>query len=223
MSNPLVTCLCLTRNRREWLPKAIACFERQTYQERELVIIADGEDPVTDLVPKDARIRLMVIGWTSLVVGKKRNIGCQYAQGEIIAHWDDDDYSAPHRLAHQVGRLSATGKWVTGYHSMKFTDGMRWWQYRGSAGFVLGTSLCYRRAFWTQHPFAQIQCGQDEAFGATAVRQGTLAAEKDLNLMYATNHAGNTSPRPTGAVSASWSLLEDFQWTDGAVSAEVAA
>ncbi len=58
--NPLVTCLCLTRNRRAWLPRAIGCFLAQTYEERELLIVDDGDEGVTDLVPDDPRIRVMV-------------------------------------------------------------------------------------------------------------------------------------------------------------------
>ena len=57
MTDPLVSCICLTRNRREWLPKAIDCFEQQTYSQRELVIVWDGE-PVADLVPSADNIRL---------------------------------------------------------------------------------------------------------------------------------------------------------------------
>jgi hypothetical protein len=46
-----VTCLCLTRNRPEWLPKAIKSFQSQTYRRRELMILADGQD-VRHLVPE---------------------------------------------------------------------------------------------------------------------------------------------------------------------------
>src|SRR5437870_1942610 len=55
-----ITCLCLTRNRRGWLPKAIASYLAQSYTPRELLIIADGED-VTDLVPQQEDIRLIQI------------------------------------------------------------------------------------------------------------------------------------------------------------------
>src|SRR5690348_4458021 len=101
---PLVTCLCLTRNRREWLPQAIVCFQLQTYEHRELLIVADGDD-VSDLVPQeDSRIRLVCSG-SRLTIGAKRNYGCAHACGEIIAHWDDDDYSAQQRLTEQVALL----------------------------------------------------------------------------------------------------------------------
>jgi glycosyltransferase involved in cell wall biosynthesis len=215
-SNPLVTCLCLTRNRREWLPKAIACFQLQTYANRELLIVADGEE-VADLIPEnDARIRL-VYAWSGLSVGRKRNFGCGLAQGSVIAHWDDDDYSAPERLSYQVWRLRESGKAVTGFHSLKFTDGKAWWQYQGASSFVCGTTLCYERGWWLSHPFEDMQVMQDENFATRAASCRQLAADGELNLMYATIHAGNTSPRSiNGDPNSPYRPLPGFTWSDGA-------
>lgn len=207
--NPLVTCLCLTKKRREWLPKAIACFQAQTYPQRELLIIADGYDDVEGVVPVVPRITVAYTG--PLNVGCKRNFGCALAHGELIAHWDDDDYSAPGRLTDQVERLRATEKAVTGYQSMKFTDGVTWWLYKGWTGFALATSLCYRRAWWEAHRFAELQCGQDEEFVAKATAAKQLAAVEDLGLMYATIHPGNTSPRgvKSSGASSCWVPLRE--------------
>jgi O-antigen biosynthesis protein len=210
---PSVTCLCLTRNRREWLPKAIACFQLQTYANRELLIVADGDD-VADLVPSDPRIFLVYTA-PGLCVGRKRNFGCATARCPLIAHWDDDDWSAPTRLAHQVKRLQETGKAVTGFHSLKFTDGARWWQYNGAASYVCGTTLCYRQDHWWHYPFAEKQIGQDEEFAMQAAGRKQLAADGDLDLMYATIHAGNTSPRHITA-AGQYAPLVGFEWSDAA-------
>lgn len=215
---PLVSCLCLTRNRREWLPKAIECFERQTYENKELVIVADSMADVHGFVhPYD------LVVFHPGVVGAKRNVGCSAARGEIVAVWDDDDYSAPGRLAGQVARLQESGKAVTGYRDIKFTDGSKWWQYSGDSFFAAGTSLCFRREWWLAHKFQEINCGQDEAFAAFAASRKQLAGEVDLNLMYATVHPGNTSPRPVfgSLAGTAWSRLRDFQWRDGGAACAV--
>ena len=210
--NPLVTCLCLTHNRREWLPAAITYYLRQTYQPRELLVVATGDEPVRDLVPRDdPAITLLNIGWT-VKVGEKRNLGCEAARGGIIAVWDDDDYSAPQRLEFQLSRLETTQKTVTGFRVMKFTDGRRWWRYTGHSGFVLGTSLCFRREWWRKYPFAGMQVGQDEMFGAEAQRAQQLAVEGDHDLMYATVHPGNTSPRVISGPA--WAELPGFVWPE---------
>lgn len=188
-----MTCLCLTRNRRQWLPIAIQCFIDQTYPYRELLIIADGVD-VRDLIPDDDRIQLHHVD-RAAEIGEKRNFGCSLATGEIIAHWDDDDFSAPGRLDDQIRRLGESGKAVTGYRSMRFTDGSRSWQFLGAPEYAIGTSLCYRRDFWRSHKFPAVQTGEDKTFVIEAWNAGQLEPADDLGLMHATIHPGNTSPR----------------------------
>src|SRR4029077_3693751 len=131
-------------------------------------------------------------------IGDKRNFGCERAAGEIVCHWDDDDYSAPGRLADQLNRQLDSGKNVTGYHSMRFTDGDRWWQYHGERNYVLGTSLCYRKEWWGMNPFKSVQVGEDNVFTTQAWAAGQLETADAGELMYATIHAGNTSPRTLG-------------------------
>jgi glycosyltransferase involved in cell wall biosynthesis len=189
-----VTCLCLTKNRRQWLPKAIHCYQAQTYPNRELLILADGED-VRDLVPvDDSSVRLIHID-QSLEIGEKRNFGCARAAGDVIAHWDDDDYSAPGRLSDQIARMQQTGKAVTGYNRMRFLDGAVWWQYAGIPLYGIGTSLCYRKDWWATHNFRRKQIGEDNDFCDAARNAAQLSAADAGELMYATIHPGNTSPR----------------------------
>ena len=131
-----------------------------------------------------------------------RNAGCEAASGDVIAHFDDDDFSAPQRLADQLRRLD--GAQVTGYHTMRFTDGIKWWVYRGSFSYALGTSLVYRRNWWAQHKFGNLQVGEDNDFVRNAAAVLTTADAGEM--MWATNHSGNTSPRVMGG--SSWQLLE---------------
>jgi glycosyltransferase involved in cell wall biosynthesis len=188
---PFVTCLCLTRNRRQWLPKAIECFRKQTYQHRELLIIADGED-VRDLV--DDSIRLIHMDGPA-EIGEKRNFGCSVSRGTLIAHWDDDDYSAPGRLHDQVTRYLETGKSVIGYRSMRFTDGKSWWMYDGATNYAIGTSLMYEKSWWAANPFPAKHIGEDNDFVFRSASAGRLVSTPAGDLMYATIHNGNTSPK----------------------------
>ncbi len=187
-----MTCLCITRNRREWLPKAIQCFLSQTYPNRELLILADGDD-VKDLIPNDPRIRYVYEN-CSLSIGAKRNEACEQAGGDIIAVWDDDDHSAPGRLADQVLILTKNDCQVTGYHTMEFRDGSGGrWRYFLRESYVLGTSLCFWKSYWRQNKFPDLASGEDIEFcnKALPVLIGTNARD----LMYATIHPGNQSPR----------------------------
>jgi glycosyltransferase involved in cell wall biosynthesis len=128
-------------------------------------------------------------------IGEKRNFGCSRAEGEVICHWDDDDWSAPGRLARQVEMLNESGLLVAGFHSMRFTDGNDWWKYQGRKQYALGTSLCYRREWWQQTPFSLAQIGEDNTMVEAAQRAGQIVSEDAGELMWASIHPGNTSPR----------------------------
>ena len=161
------------------------------------MILADGQK-VRDLVPESNRVRLIELA-NSSEIGRKRNFGCEHAAGDVIAHWDDDDYSAPDRLTRQIALLTQSGKAVTGYYSMRFTDGGRWWRYGNDRTFALGTSLCYRRDWWNENRFPCLQVGEDNRFVENAFAQGQLLSVDANDLMYATIHPGNTSPRTLGS------------------------
>lgn len=157
---------------------------------------------MADLVPSDARL-IEVHG--NPPIGTMRNIGCANARGDVIAHFDDDDYSAPERLADQIARLRSTGCAVTGYHTMRFTDGNHWWRYRGFPAYALGTSLCYRRDWWARHHFPALQVGEDNGFVEAAVAARQLVTADAGDLMWATIHPTNTSPR--NLRGANWQCL----------------
>ena len=211
MSEPLVTCLCCTKGRREWIPKAIKNFYRQTYKRKELLFVADC------LCDVPAPLHFPVISRSGFNVGQKRNAGCEFAFGDLIAIWDDDDFSAPGRLSQQVAELERSGKSVTGYRAMKFTDGSAWWEFcYPLKDWVLATSMCFRRDWWLDHPFEPLQVGQDERFCAVAAGAEQLAECADLDLMYATIHPGNTSPRNVNR-GFPWVPLPGFQWGESKV------
>lgn len=193
MLKPLVSCLGLTKAGREvWLRKAVECFLAQTYEPRELVIVADEGMRVA--VPEDARIRV-VYAPRGIVLGAKRNFACVQAAGDVLAHWDDDDWSAPERLAVQMARLEESGRALTGFRLLKFTDGSRWWMYRGDPAFPVGTSLCFRKDWWEQSPFPHLAIASDVPFAYSAMRAGQADVIDAGDLMYANMHPDSTNKR----------------------------
>jgi glycosyltransferase involved in cell wall biosynthesis/GT2 family glycosyltransferase len=193
---PLVSCIMPTRDRRAWLPQAIGYFLRQDFTDAELVIVDDGEPPVRDCVPEHPRIRYHRIEGRH-TIGAKRNLACAAARGELIAHWDDDDWYPASRLGRQVEAMRASRADLCGTSRLYFyqpSAGQAWrYEYgsRGTPGLV-GTSLVYRRQLWERHRFADIQVGEDVRF----VRSGAAVQDlMDPALCVATIHAGNTSPR----------------------------
>src|SRR5262249_49465592 len=148
-----------------FLPRAIQYFLEQDYSNKELIIVDDGEEPVGDLVPQDDRIRYLRLP-AKTILGEKRNLAASEARGEIIVHWDDDDWSAPWRLRYQIEEMTAAGADVCGLDRIFFyaPAEARAWEYvypNGQRRWVYGASLAYRKTFWLTHRFPQIGVGED--------------------------------------------------------------
>jgi O-antigen biosynthesis protein len=177
-----------------------------------LLLVADGDD-VSDLVPNDDPSIGLIHVESGYSIGEKRNFGAGRAEGELIAHWDDDDWSAPDRLTDQIDRLLASNLDVTGYQHILFTNGSEWWRYHGMGNYAVGTSLVYRKSFWMKNRFPAQQVGEDGEFVLRANMARQLITADAGERMVATVHAGNTSPRST--VGDQWEVLRDFPGVAG--------
>ena len=197
---PRVTCIMPTADRRAYVGQAIASFLVQDYENRELVIVDDGIDGIEDLVPSDERIHY-VRRARGQSLGAKRNEACRLAQGEIIVHWDDDDWHAPWRLSYQVGTLLAEQADICGLDRMWFYDAenQRAWQYiyQGRPRWLAGGSFCYRKSVWERRPFADISAGEDTRFVREAPFKRVFALPRD-DFYVARIHARNTCRKQTG-------------------------
>jgi len=201
---PLVSCIMPTYNRRGFVPLAVRNFLRQDYPNLELVILDDGTEPAAALVPDDERIRYVRLE-RRLSIGAKRNAACQQARGEIVVHWDDDDWYPSWRVSAQVRALLEGGGDVSGTSRLLYFDASadRAWEYRYGAGagapWVAGNTLAYRRDFWGRNRFPDVQVGEDSLF----LWNDTAKTVRDLDdprLCVATVHAGNTSRKETGGL-----------------------
>jgi len=184
-----VSCIMPTKNRRQFVPRAIACFQAQSYGPRELIILDNG-DSVKDLVPDDRRIRYTLLK-SKQSTGQFRNFCCQMAQGEFIAHWDDDDWYHPERLAEQIALIGEHQ--AAGYHSILFDGPKGVYSYNGQPDYALGTSLLYRRSWWLSNKFPSVNVGEDSEYVERLGRRLIVADGKAR--IVASIHASNTSPR----------------------------
>jgi O-antigen biosynthesis protein len=107
-TEPLVSCIMPTCNRPAFVRQAVHYFLGQDYPNRELVVVDDSDRSVRRLLPRDPRIRYFRLHGR-MVLGAKRNVAVARSRGEIIVHWDDDDWYAPYRISYQVGSLLEAG------------------------------------------------------------------------------------------------------------------
>jgi glycosyltransferase involved in cell wall biosynthesis len=195
---PLVSCIMPTADRRRFVPLAIQNFLQQDYPNRELVILDDGKDSVADLLPPDGRIKYSRIPQRQ-TVGAKRNQCIRASQGDLIVHWDDDDWVAPHRIRYQVEAMLREGAEVCGLRQMLFHDlsTSKTWLYTYPPNlrtWLVGGSLLYTRSFWQRSPFPDVQVGEDSRF-LWKQTHGKLAVLPDYRFYVAMIHSANTSPK----------------------------
>ena len=162
---PLVSCIMPTYNRRLFVPQAIQYFLRQDYPRKELVIVDDGSDPVADLIPSQEQIRYIRLD-QKVSLGAKRNIALEHSQGDIIAHWDDDDWyhhsyvrKVTHRLIHAHDPHALAG--LAGYLVYLLEDAAL---KRCQTSGIAGATLCYFKALWERQPYRDVVTAEDYFF-----------------------------------------------------------
>lgn len=199
-SMPLVSCVMPTADRRDMARRAIDYFRRQDHPARELVILDDGDDPIADMIPPDPRIRYLA-GERRMVLGAKRNALCELAHGDVVLHWDDDDWTASHRVSYQLAELQRSGADVCGTSSLTYLSpaGPRAWRYEHGGGprarWVAGNTMCYERDAWRRGRFAEIPVGEDWRF--LTDHQRRVHVIPDDRFIVGIIHSSNASPKRT--------------------------
>ena len=168
----------------------------QTYSDRELIILDDGTQPIRDLIPKDPRIHLHSASTIPQPIGTKRNKLVILARGEVCCNFDDDDWSSPERIEHQLETLLASRKSLTGFSSMYF------WDATTSRAFIWktptpyppapGTTQMYFRDWALRNPYRPINIPEDYFFEQTARQQNQLTSEPGTAFLVPRYHGKNT-------------------------------
>jgi Glycosyl transferase family 2 len=198
---PLISCIMPTADRRAFVPLGVRGFLAQDWPNRELVIVDDGREPVGELVAGVPGVRYLRLAQRASI-GAKRNLACVEARGELIAHWDDDDWYAPSRLSVQAapivaGRADMTGlenRFILQLPAGEFWTTRRQLRQQMFAGDVIGGTMVFRRALFTgglRYPEANI--AEDAAFLREAVRRGHRLVQLDNpGLFVYVRHGRNT-------------------------------
>ena len=189
-----------TCNRRRFVPHAIEYFLSQEYPHKELIILDDGDDPVEDLVPDSTLIRYIRID-KKLTLGRKLNMGCAEAKGELIAHWDDDDWYSAGRITLQAECLERTGCQLCGindllYHNLVTHQSFNYQYPAHLRTWLSGSSLFYRKELWEHNKFADINVGMDGLFAWNTPEEDiALMADNSFTVLFI--HPHNVSPKKT--------------------------
>jgi hypothetical protein len=245
-TEPTVCAVMLTADRPELAKRAVECFRRQTYSRARLCVLDTGR---AHALPESRDIKVGVFhspdsrgksisALRNLVAGGVSNRGSHNTKPpDIFAHWDDDDWSHPERIAEQVALLQSSGADCVGYNQMLFwrqpfgfrplnddDPGEAWLYSNENPGYGLGTSLCYWRKTWERKPFPATNVGEDLQFttglkcAGVSSFVGGYHEPDDLTppRMIARIHPGNTSTAYTPEkmrANSEWKRVPEWdQW-----------
>jgi glycosyltransferase involved in cell wall biosynthesis len=103
---PLISCLMVTRGRLFPTQFAIDCYRRQTWPNRELIIVCDDADSeLPGFVAGLGDPTIRYVHTAPAILGALRNVSVEAARGMLVCQWDDDDLYHPERLEYQYGQL----------------------------------------------------------------------------------------------------------------------
>jgi hypothetical protein len=110
----MISCLCVTRNRVDLLSRAVNCFQSQSYEPRELLVVYESDDADTREYLRclgDPAIRpIEVPVQPKLTLGALRNLAVENSDGALVCQWDDDDWYRYDRLEVQLRALQESGR-----------------------------------------------------------------------------------------------------------------
>jgi len=207
---PAVSCLMPTYNRRAFAGRAIRDFLAQDYPNLELVIIDDGEDRIEDLVPAEAPSVRYVRVAERATIGRKRQLACEAADGDVMVQWDDDDWYGPTRVSRQIAPLAAGTADISGIVKGYMLDLPTFRFYKGGpplhegnlhASIIAGTLAFTRSAWRSTGGYLDSSMGEDVAMlRAVTERGGRLAPIVNDGMYITVRHGGN-----------SWRLVYDAE------------
>lgn len=120
--------VCVVTNRPHFARWLVWNYERQTYQNTELVIVGDARNtPATtahtwwgelQLAPRRADL-VLVPHAEEATLGALFNLALEWAQGELVVFWGDDDWHHPSQIETLVSLMERTevpyAGWRTGH------------------------------------------------------------------------------------------------------------
>jgi glycosyltransferase involved in cell wall biosynthesis len=178
----------------------VRAFQAQDWPNRELIVVDDGRDAVGDLVAGVPGVRYVRLPRRASI-GAKRNLACAEARGELIAHWDDDDWYAPARLGWQAAPIVAGDADITGLENRfmlqlpagKFWTTRRELHQRMFVGDIHGGTMMFRRSLFAEGlRYPEVDLAEDAAFLRDAMRRGRrLSRLENPGLFVYVRHGRN--------------------------------
>jgi len=154
---PYVSIVTITRNRKQLFEIPIANFQNFEYPKDKLewIIVDDGNDNLSEVIPKDNRIKYIRYEYYNigLPISKKRDIGVQNASYDYIVFMDDDDYYFPISVYSRIAAMKTYSKDCIGCTSCGIYDVHNDKSFIMNTKHIFEASMAFTKRFWKQRNF----------------------------------------------------------------------
>jgi glycosyltransferase involved in cell wall biosynthesis len=197
----LVSVIIATRDRPRLLAIALGCYQRQTYPNRELIVVDDGEAAPVDEAAVEAVGGRLIRVEPGTPLGTKLNHGARAANGRYCQKMDDDDWYAPTFVETMVRSVHESWTIVRRptlavLMGFLFFDVARWEVRRSTPENAPGATLFFEREIWEDRPFRGVPRDEDVWFYMDQLRRGTSCVTVDApETFLAVRHGGSQRDR----------------------------
>jgi glycosyltransferase involved in cell wall biosynthesis len=210
MRDGKISCVMTTKGRPALVANAVDAYLRQTYSNRELVIVSQGDRDSNNAIAR----RLESLGRSDFLffpvdprmsLGAMRNLSIELATGHYICQWDDDDWHHPRRLATQWAAIES-GPFIASL----FCEHLKYFQHTGELywidwsvegiehrKYLPGTAFFRKDYFFTKgsklYPEKGPQCAVEEDWNVLEqfTSSGLIAAVHDAEQYVYVYHGAN--------------------------------
>ena len=169
---PFISVITPTKERPHFFKNILRNFFRQNYSLdfMELIIGDDSKKSYENMIPKYKNIRYVYL--EEMSIGKKRNVLCELAKGDIIVFMDDDDFYPIDKVSHIVDHLWLSKFMVSGSSIMHvyyicYDAIFRYGPYNVKDNKVYHTTcgtMAFKKEYFKDHKFPDSYSGEEKIF-----------------------------------------------------------
>jgi hypothetical protein len=219
---PDVSILCITKDRRIFMPLLKYSYMIQSYPEdkMELVIVDDGDDPIEDTLIGVPNVKYVKCE-QGMTISQKRNLAVQNAMYDVLVNMDDDDVYPNNSVLHRVAMLLKEPTKQCGFcTTIPCYDVTKYSSFMNVPPMTLAMServseatLVFTRKFWEESPFDDtVHIGEGNAF--IRGREQMCRELSPQDVIVSLVHPKNTSSRKLPAMKESngchWGFNENL-------------
>lgn len=195
MELPWITCVCVSAARPSFVRRAIRHFKAQTYPNKDLVIVYEGDyEFLIDDTLHDVKLIKLPTG-SALSLGERRNMSIQHCKGDYFCQWDDDDWYHSRRLELQMNALAQSGRSACALKRLILYDALTHKAYLSCERYWEGTLLCRTDLVDNSIRYPHINRSEDNSLVVSLVRRDHVHALSAPYLYAYLFHGKNTWER----------------------------